>query len=51
MKLQFKKQQYQISTGFKNKDIVVNILEHIQKVQQQQNLNIHHALINRERYG
>ena len=35
----------------KREEFVVNILEHIQKVQHQQNLNIHHALINRERYG
>ena len=33
------------STGFKNEDIVVNVLENIQKVQQQQNLNISQALI------
>ena len=33
------------SAGFKNADVVVNVLENIQKVQQQQNLNVSQALI------
>ena len=31
--------------GFKNEDIVVNILENMQKIQQQQNLNVSQSLI------
>jgi len=33
------------SAGFKNSDVLVNVLENIQKVQQQQNLNVSQALI------
>ena len=33
------------SAGFKNADVLVNVLENIQKVQQQQNLNVSQALI------
>ena len=33
------------SAGFKNSDVVVNVLENIQKVQQHQNLNVSQALI------
>jgi len=33
------------SAGFKNADVVVNVLENIQKVQQQQNLNVSQELI------
>ncbi len=33
------------SAGFKNADVMVNVLENIQKVQQQQNLNVSQALI------
>ena len=33
------------TTGFKNNDIVVKILENVQKVQQQENLNISQKLI------
>jgi len=33
------------SAGFKNTDVVVNVLGNIQKVQQQQNLNVSQALI------